>query len=712
MVTKSVVRGIASIVLGLGCIFVWALMFSPWVEAQGTSLPSPGEGCDSVEPDDQISEAQVVNVAFGQRINCLGMIGDGVYGATSGDHDFYRINGVAANETLTFDIDARPLGSSIDSYIVLYDAAGVEIARNDDSDSLDSFLELSAPVAGDYILAVGVFGEFLTDPFDGASSLVARSTGDYLLAIERSDREPVDFPPPPPPPTCEDPEDNGSIATATTALLFEECAGVIGNGPYAGTTGDFDVLAIPLQPGFETVVDLGADGAGISAQIVDADGAVLADFTDALIVGPPAVGGPTEAYLVIGPGGESLADPNDSASGSGLGTGVGADDVVNYIVRVDIQDAPVMLPSPGEGCDSVEPDDQISEAQLVDVRFGQQVSCLGTVGDGVYGTTTGDHDFYRISGVAEGETLTFDIDAHLFDSLLDSEIRLYDSAGVELARNDIVNGDLDSFLELQAPAAGDYFLAVGTFGGFLTDPFDGSSSTLGFSTGDYILTIERSDRGGPVLPRIYYSAYAAYPAEGAAGGFATKVLDVLPAGYSSIISLPAGTAAPGEVVELFLDDRILLNSQTANPDGSVFLSFMIPTGTSVGEHVLTLEFVGNDGLLYAVQHFIVVTAPVVVNDVQPPQTPQPQNPQQPQPAPIAMTPAPSLPPIVIQAVASPVVVTAASHGFGDQLPTTSADKKKSTALAHTGNDADVLAFLGTGLIALGAIMMGSRRRLP
>jgi len=81
------------------------------------------------------------------------------------------------------------------------------------------------------------------------------------------------------------------------------------------------------------------------------------------------------------------------------------------------------------------------------------------------------------------------------------------------------------------------------------------------------------------------------------------------------------------------------------------------------------------------------------------------------PAPPAAAPPVTAAPVVVTApvvVPAPVVVSAASYGFGDSLPAT---EVHATALAHTGTDADLVAIFGLGMIAAGAIVLGSRRRL-
>ena len=71
------------------------------------------------------------------------------------DIDNYTFH-AAAGQKLVFEVEARRAGSAIDPAIEIFDAAGHEIARNDDAPALgvDSRLEVTFPKAGDYRVAV------------------------------------------------------------------------------------------------------------------------------------------------------------------------------------------------------------------------------------------------------------------------------------------------------------------------------------------------------------------------------------------------------------------------------------------------------------------------------------------------------------------------------------------------------------------------------
>jgi hypothetical protein len=145
--------------------------------------------------------------------------------------------------------------------------------------------------------------------------------------------------------------------------------------------------------------------------------------------------------------------------------------------------APVVLTSS-------EDDGAIPLAQPTDLAAGHAVQVSATIGDGPYGTSSGDYDWYSVNAVA-GQTITVDIDAQSLGSPLDSYVGLYNSAGIKLTQNDDqFGGNLDSYLSFVTPAADTYFIVVRGFGtGFQTDPFVSSSGPGAGSTGFYTVTI-------------------------------------------------------------------------------------------------------------------------------------------------------------------------------------------------------------------------------
>ena len=74
-----------------------------------------------------------------------------------GDRDYFVFD-VKKGDTICFDIDARNLGSRIDSYIILYDPDGRYVTSNDDYDGFDSYLKTTVSKDGKYALQVRDLG--------------------------------------------------------------------------------------------------------------------------------------------------------------------------------------------------------------------------------------------------------------------------------------------------------------------------------------------------------------------------------------------------------------------------------------------------------------------------------------------------------------------------------------------------------------------------
>lgn len=139
------------------------------------------------EDDGSFLLANPTGLTAGTSISTSGTIGDGPFGATSGDYDHYAVTGVVTGDLITIDVDAGSIGSSLDPCVGLYDSAGTLVDSNDDFDGLDSFLEFRATTPGDYSVVVRGFGAgFQSDPFDSSSGTGVGSTGSYNLTISLS----------------------------------------------------------------------------------------------------------------------------------------------------------------------------------------------------------------------------------------------------------------------------------------------------------------------------------------------------------------------------------------------------------------------------------------------------------------------------------------------------------------------------------------------
>ena len=90
------------------------------------------------------------------------------------DVDMFSFS-LAAGQSLTADIDAAVNGSSLDSYLRLFDSTGSKVAANDDDGSGyggDSFLTFTAPAAGTFSLGVSGSPNSAYDAMIGGGGVV------------------------------------------------------------------------------------------------------------------------------------------------------------------------------------------------------------------------------------------------------------------------------------------------------------------------------------------------------------------------------------------------------------------------------------------------------------------------------------------------------------------------------------------------------------
>jgi hypothetical protein len=162
----------------------------------------------------------------------------------AGDVDVYRLD-LNAGDTLTLDIDAATAGSALDSLLRVFDAAGSELARND-NDSATSDSALTFEVLADGPLFVGVSGAINAayDP-NVARSGTGIFVGAFTLGV-------LVTPAPPPPP--QETEPNDTFAVASNIPLNEDVAASLEDA------GDRDVYAFTLtEPGRLTATIFSAE---------------------------------------------------------------------------------------------------------------------------------------------------------------------------------------------------------------------------------------------------------------------------------------------------------------------------------------------------------------------------------------------------------------------------------------------------------------------
>ncbi len=440
----------------------------------GVVRPPIDGDCEDAEDDGSISLANPTPAAQFQVALCVGEIGNGPFGDSSGDIDFYSYGEVEEGTLLILDT-AHIAGSldPVESVIGIYDADGNLLVSGEDSGNPNEpeFIEIIAPSTGEYFGAIAACCELSSDPNDSSSGPGATETGTYELFV-------VAFPPP-----CSSSEDDGSIGLANDTLVGEQggdfCLGVIGDGPYGDA--DTDVYSLGFaDAGFEIIVDVFAFEAPVETVIglYDADGNLVASAEDS---GDPEgeeadflqfiVETPGDYFAAISGCCELQGDPNDPASG------VASDQAGPYEVFLG------NFAPPPPPCESVEDDGAIPLANEV-TGFDEGIifvgECFGAVGDGPQAEANGDVDFFRTRPLEAGRILLVDFADFFGESAGagDLTIAIYNESGELLATGQddpAQSGPESDFFSIVIPEDGVYYVAVG--GAAPDNPFDETSGT-------------------------------------------------------------------------------------------------------------------------------------------------------------------------------------------------------------------------------------------
>ena len=109
-------------------------------------------------------------------------------------------------------------------------------------------------------------------------------------------------------------------------------------------------------------------------------------------------------------------------------------------------------------------------------------------------STTTDLDVFKIVSVPSGATITVDIDAQSLSptSALDSYVRIFNSAGTQVAFNDDQGAARDSFVTVAAASTGDHYVGISSYKNQTYSVLDGSGLTTATTTGPYKVTISLS----------------------------------------------------------------------------------------------------------------------------------------------------------------------------------------------------------------------------
>lgn len=393
-----------------------------------------------IDPDDQISEAIPLDTVP-PTVTYIDQLD------TPTDVDLYRIV-ASAGQRLAFDIDTPPSGGLGDSYLRLFDAAGNQIAYNDDgAGGLDSYLDWTFTADGTYYIGVSGFPNSNYNPITGGGD-VNGATGAYALRIY-----PID------------PDDQLSEATMLSAVPPKRVVSAS-----IEQSGDVDMYAFTVSAGrtLSFDIDPGATSPLPDSYIrlFDNGGSVLAENDDGAAPGEdPNTFDSYLTYTFTTPGTYYLgvSGYGNSSYDAVFGELDGASATGSYVLTIDDAD----------------PNDQISEATPL-----ANIESTHTVTDTI--DNPQDVDMYSVT-VSAGERVTFNLNSARDNGLTDSYLRLFDSAGNQIDANDDgptpgESFSADSYIDHIFKTAGTYYVGVSGFPNYNYDPVTGDND-YPYSTG-------------------------------------------------------------------------------------------------------------------------------------------------------------------------------------------------------------------------------------
>ncbi len=416
------------------------------VEPPPPPPPPPPSGAG--EPNDSIATATAVTLSSG-RATVSGTIGDGAYGTA--DVDLYAVT-IGAGGTLAVDIDAATLTtpSQLDSYVRIFNAAGTQVAANDDSGgTLDSLVTYTQATAGTYYVGVSSYGNSAYSATTAGTGRSGDTTGNYSASITVTV-------PALPAPTADiidvSPDPRTTSVSAVVVQFSREVTGVDVSDftlTRSGTTTALTAASVTTTDNIRWTLS-GLDAATVSAG------------TYSLTLNATGSG------IVAVDGGAALA-----AAASDTWT-------TNVATLVDAGDSR-------------------ATAAPLGITSGT-VRLSGRVGDGSYGSK--DVDLFSVV-LAAGQTLTVDIDARTLSggSTLDSYLRIFNASGKQVAANDDDGATYDSFRTYRATVAGTYYVGISGYGNRGYNASRAGSGRAG-STGVYQAEFTLSPLATTVGPRI------------------------------------------------------------------------------------------------------------------------------------------------------------------------------------------------------------------
>lgn len=442
------------------------------------------------EPNDSFDTALFTSLTSDNpgEFNFSSTIGDNPNLQAQGlDVDLLEVQ-LNAGDQLTATIDTIDVEEAIgDAALRVFDSNGNELtaerASEENLNNGGSSLEFVADTSGSYFVGASGLDNLDYDPANAGSGDVG-ATGDYNLALEVANPE----------------ESNEPNDTIPNAIPAGET--INGEGEFIGSgfIGDNSELENPnLDVDLYSVSLLQGEGLNIDVDTANSSNLdlVLRVFNS---------NGGEVAFNKNGTAGGELEsnDPflNFSAPFSGQYY-IGVSDAANDFYAPFVAETGLEAGNTGAyniaiKSTSFEPEtfedptnDTLDTAVSLDLEQEGMATAEGSIGDHPdFITVPGlDVDLYKVA-LEENEEIAIEVAATVIDSSLDASLRLFNSDGEEIAANNDFN-DLDPFIQVAAPEAGDYYIGVSGHANNGYDPNEAGTGNDPFaSNGEYTLNVE------------------------------------------------------------------------------------------------------------------------------------------------------------------------------------------------------------------------------
>jgi len=423
------------------------------------------------EPNDTLGTATRVSFnASGQATFTGVTLGNGAFAGL--DVDIYRVDLTGPGQ-LTAEIFAKRLsgGSSLDSWVRVFNSRAEQIAFNDNFYGNDSYVDVFVNTGGAYFIAVSGYGNNNFNPLVAGSG-TSQSNGEYNITITniRSASDQLignsTSPPKAIPPA-------GTQGTTSDSILITDARLILDLNVRINITHTFDSdLRISLIAPDNTEILLvnrrGADGDNFTATLLDDEALVAISAGTAPFAGSYRPDAPLAGF--------------DGKSAAGLWTLRIVDTTANNVGTLNSWSLEFTLANDIFG--PFESNDTIPTAKSLQGINGTGSATVNAfIGDGGFGQR--DRDIFKFVAV-QGSTLTANVTS---GGQLNSALRLLDEQGREIRLSNPSNSLNSSIQGYVFTNAGTYYLAIVDANLIGFDPFIAGSGNTSLTTGSYTLTV-------------------------------------------------------------------------------------------------------------------------------------------------------------------------------------------------------------------------------